>query len=418
MRTSISLLFLLIAFGLSAQKNLYVAKTGKTYGYINEHCEWVVPAKYDRVFPLDSTVGVILHQDKHGLVSSSGEMIMEVKYEYLKAGGGMVMFRSNELYGYYNYEGEKVINARYTKAKLFKNKRAIVLKRDQWIFIDFEGNEFIVGKDMKLHNYSEGRALIFDKIKDRFGYIDLEGKWVVDPKFNKAKDFHEGFARVLVGDKWGFIRTNGDWLVEPKYSNAFDFQEGHARVLTENGYTFLNADGSEMELGKVDKIHDFTEGVARVIRGKDVGLIDTEGNWLVEPSFESIKPKIRGYIPAAKKGLWGFIDEKGNWIIEPNYKNVAYPSEGLIPVMFKKLWGFIDENGKIVIEPAYNNLYELPPMGISSYMILKQPLFQNGIARAKEGKQWVLIDLQGQKICAQPLDYIGKAMPVDGKEIK
>ncbi|UTW62227.1 WG repeat-containing protein [bacterium SCSIO 12741] len=413
MKTFYTLCLLLATTGLFAQKNLYVAKSGKQYGYINEHCEWVVKPEYDRVFKMDGNVGVVMKSDRHGLINRSGELVLAVEHDYLKAGGGMVMFRKNEKFGYYSPEGEEMIAAKYVKAKPFKEDRAMVLKGTEWIYVDKEGNEYSVGSNMKLHNFSEGYGLVLDKTKGKFGYVNDQGEWTIEAQYDKAKDFHEGFARVLVGDKWGYIRQNGEWLVEPKYGNTFDFQEKHARVLTDNGYTFLKADGTELNLGKVDKVHDFTEGVARVIVGKKVGLIDGDGNWLAEPQFESVKPMVRGYIPAAQKGKWGFINSKGEWIIQPAYAHVAYPSQGMVPVMFKKLWGFVDESGNIVIEPAYDNLFELPPMGIASYNVLKQPLYQNGIARAKSKKQWNLIDTQGQQVCSEPLDYIGVTMIED-----
>ena len=91
----------------------------------------------------------------------------------------------------------------------------------------------------------------------RIGFINTEGKMVIEPQFTGATDFHNGIAAVtfaekrmadILGDEitslkgtalvseaeWGFIDKEGNWIVEPKYLYPKFAPEGddvvHVRV--------------------------------------------------------------------------------------------------------------------------------------------------------------------------------------------
>lgn len=65
---------------------------------------------------------------------------------------------------------------------------------------------------------------------DKWGYIDTNGILVVEPKFDEANAFSEGFACVRFDDKYGYINRAGIFVIEPQFDKAFDFSEGFATV--------------------------------------------------------------------------------------------------------------------------------------------------------------------------------------------
>lgn len=46
---------------------------------------------------------------------------------------------------------------------------------------------------------------IGDEKTGKWGYIDKQGKMVINPLFDSTESFAEGLAAVRNGDKWGYI---------------------------------------------------------------------------------------------------------------------------------------------------------------------------------------------------------------------
>ena len=67
-------------------------------------------------------------------------------------------------------------------------------------------------------------------IKDKVGYIDKTGKFVIQPQYDVASRFRNGVAAVAfgrystdnpdshivsLGDKWGYIDKSGKYIWQP-----------------------------------------------------------------------------------------------------------------------------------------------------------------------------------------------------------
>lgn len=56
-------------------------------------------------------------------------------------------------------------------------------------------------------------------VKEKFGYVDKSGKWVIEPKYDSAWEFSNGLARVAIGSgesaKEGYINRDGKYVWEP-----------------------------------------------------------------------------------------------------------------------------------------------------------------------------------------------------------
>jgi hypothetical protein len=56
----------------------------------------------------------------------------------------------------------------------------------------------------------------------KYGYIDVTGNYVIQPRYDEALAFNEGYAVVKVGDKYGVIDTNGAYVITPRFDMARD----------------------------------------------------------------------------------------------------------------------------------------------------------------------------------------------------
>ena len=97
------------------------------------------------------------------------------------------------------------------------------------------------------HPLVDGRRLFH---KERYGYLDKAGAIAIAPQYVSASDYSEGLAAVAIRDgdvlKWGFIDTNGKTVIDPMFTNKpDDFHEGLAAVKKKNGkYVFIDKTGT------------------------------------------------------------------------------------------------------------------------------------------------------------------------------
>ncbi len=80
----------------------------------------------------------------------------------------------------------------------------------------------------------------------------------------------------LKGKKVGFLLTeNGSWVIEPTYDKAKDFDSGLAVVMKSKRWFYVNINGEEVLTDIVtDKIYDFNHGIAFVKKEKVLNWVN------------------------------------------------------------------------------------------------------------------------------------------------
>lgn len=66
-------------------------------------------------------------------------------------------------------------------------------------------------KYRNVRSYSEGLAPA-QMQGGRWGFINERQNWVIQPRFDDAREFQGGKAAVRQNGKWGFINKRGEWL--------------------------------------------------------------------------------------------------------------------------------------------------------------------------------------------------------------
>lgn len=279
--------------------------------------------------------------------------------------------------------------------------------------IDITGKTIDFVKDgMVVSNFNEGAARFTTGGGRQFGFVDKNSKVIVQPKYSRLSDFHEGLALFSnwsdqkVGWAFGFVDKSGREIVKPVYDEAFDFSEGLAAVKKQNKWGFVNKLGKEIIKPQFDNVYSFSEGLASVSKNDKWGFIDKSGKLVINYQYESIiqyfngglaqlyKPNV-GYVYIDKKGnvvlkhkydyagefqdgvavvtkhfydakgqfLYardGLINKKGHEIIKPKYEQILHDfHEGLIRVIATDgKMGFIDKNGREIIKPQFESVLD------------------------------------------------------------
>ena len=232
-----------------------------------------------------------------------------------------------------------------------------------------------LAQDLPKTKTGKAPPLLPVRVDGKEGYIDLSGKWVVEPGYEQTKMFSGGLGAFKAGGKWGFLDSSGKVIVSPRYDNTWPFSGNRGRVKLNDKLGFIDQKGKEVIPPKYAFAVDFpiNDNLARIAlhfdpKGDPENIIDKCG-WIRRDGSVAIKPThnmtngfIGNYAPVKKGNRWGVINRSGKWIISPKFNfaisspllptlwdHDSRPDLGLI-LLFddKHRSGFLDTKGKLV----------------------------------------------------------------------
>lgn len=317
--------------------------------------------------------------------------------------------KSGDKWGYINKKGEFFLQPQYEKCNAFSEDGLAPIyekKRKSFYFIKPDGSELktevekfklasVFGFGTK--GFSEGMVAI--QVGKKWGYLNSEGKTIVEAKYDKALEFNsdhsvaklgsdfyiidkkgnetkvdikgledvrrfsEGLAPYRANGKWGFINSAGEIVVSAEFKGVGYLSDGLAWAKNEAGQVgFINTQGEMTIAAKYEAAKDFSNGVARVKSGTWT-LIDASGNSINPPAADSYGKFSDGLGYAKKNDKVGFIDNSGKWVIEAKFEKVRDFSSGLAAVRENDKWGFVDKTGNWVIKPQFDAVKDFASTG-------------------------------------------------------
>lgn len=95
-------------------------------------------------------------------------------------------------------------------------KKPPVVEEDREIIIDTRGREFELPEGYEVVNYSDQRILV--KHNGKYGFYAVKGAWITDAVYTYAKPYYEGLAVVGDAREKGVIDMDGNFVIPPSYS--------------------------------------------------------------------------------------------------------------------------------------------------------------------------------------------------------
>lgn len=214
-----------------------------------------------------------------------------------------------------------------------------------WGYMDMDGNVVVEPKYTYAGDFVEGMALVSDKEESayddwertgQYGYINIKGEEVVPCEYYGFNNFSDGLAAVAEkvniayqGDteytayKYSYINKDGDVIIEGDFYDAGNFGNGYAPVMIlkddEPRYIYIDMNGEEMSNFNNQKIDAFKNGYA-VANDK---LIDTDFEVVMDYKklgYELVSEVVNGMVVARKNsGSCGIIDLYGNVVVPFEY---------------------------------------------------------------------------------------------------
>ena len=215
------------------------AETKQKYGYIDRTGTLVIPVTLTRPcnywgdqFDFTSD-GLALTNigDKWGFVDRTGKVVMQFD-EAGKFSEGLAPAKLNGKFGYIDSTGKFVINPVFDNALPFAEGLAGVRSKDLWGFIDKRGKFIIPPKHLEVQNFSEDRAsVLVNREKYEWATIDRTGKIVIPARPDGVTHFSNGLSRIRINSEEGFIDKNGKTVIEPNFHHADEFRDGLAYAM-------------------------------------------------------------------------------------------------------------------------------------------------------------------------------------------
>lgn len=87
--------------------------------------------------------------------------------------------------------------------------------KDKYGLIKDDGTELLPTNNYSVYPCTEGLALVKPTSSSKIGYVDINGKWVIEPdRYSDGELFINGKARVCLDGQWGEIDKEGN-VVKP-----------------------------------------------------------------------------------------------------------------------------------------------------------------------------------------------------------
>jgi hypothetical protein len=306
---------------------------------------------------------------KWGYINSSGAVVIQPKFdEAKKFSEGRAAVKLNDAWGFIDTTGNLVIQTQFVNAEPFSHSIAVVQRKNfitgvETHLIRLNGDTLTGETFTDAGSFSEGVAWIkvADRskvlLRQRFGFIDTTGKIVIPPVLEKASNFSEGLAAVQFNEKFGFIRltdTLNDsvqtFTIQPKYRYASTFSEGLARVRSEAKWGFINTSGEMVVAEQFDAAGDFSDGLARIRLGEKFGFIDKSGTVVIPTTLDAAGDFSDGLAWAFKNGKYFYIDRTGKTAIDIGLTGVGNFQNGLALVSLGEKQVYINKEGKVIFE--------------------------------------------------------------------
>lgn len=192
------------------------------------------------------------------------------------------------------------------------------------------------------------------------GYLDNTGTEIIPTKNDYNGTFFEGHALVMVKDKFGYVDTAGNYLVPAEFDDisAFSFYDPDIVVVEkDDDYGFYDTKKGLFTSGYT-AASNFVNGLAPIaITENKWGYIDRLGNKVIRPKFDMVTPFFDENAMTKINGYYRIINKNGDTVANlQTAEEAGALKDGSAPIKIDGKWGIISDNGTMLVEPVYKDL--------------------------------------------------------------
>lgn len=344
---------------------LRVSRNGK-YGIINFEGQEVLPCEYDEITALKGvTSNFLVKKDgKLGLVNEKGQTIINTEYKNiltLKEGykSEYVIVNAENKYGVISTSGTILIEPTYEGVKYLGSSSLFAVKQDNtWKLMDTEEKKIIIDGGYKDIVEAKSENIVVVNNDGKYGVVSKENEEKIKPQYEDLKYAFSIYYIAKKDGKYGVINLENEEVIKFEYQNM---------VYVENG-GFIQADKTDTETVIFDNNlgQKVTGIVSEVNTDKGYIKVYTNNeykyyNFKLEEKNSSDLLTANTLFLSKKDGKYGYVDKSGKVVVDYIYEDgTEQNSKGFAAVKKDGTWGSINKVGAISCEPTINldnNIY-------------------------------------------------------------
>jgi hypothetical protein len=279
--------------------------------------------------------------DKVKLLDSSGKSLRDFSYEYLAEIGDKICFEQDGFFGVMDQQQRVIVPCQYTSIVSNGEGGYLALttnpydeRADGVYYIDPDGNETATGIRVLygLTDFSGGLMPVLSAETGRTGYLNPRGELAISAQFSYAGPFGGSFADAAIDSGTGLIDLNGNWLITPKYQTLSLAGSGAVAVAQTDGTRI-----SLIDTQNFSTIKEFTGKdiyfsaapdsplITLYLDGK-MELVDLKGNEVLSSDAPDSTVECDGARVILREGPWG---EKNATLCDLSGKKLAGPYQDI-----------------------------------------------------------------------------------------
>jgi hypothetical protein len=331
----------------------------------------IVPTIYEHIESLSYEGDYLIKvNNKFGLISKTGQVILPANYNFLKA----TDLYDNDEWILANAYGE-VTQSYYGSDVTGGNWGVINKKGDTILPFKFKEISFENDSIVNLLDY-DGKAYLMNMATQRIltnseaNYLSKINYDYENPIFLMGKDVTRGEYGDATGGTYGLVTSKGEELVSFNYSEiTVESEHFIANSIDFNGYDLLNK-GGKVLINRASTIEPLNDSLFLIQANGKASIYNVNSSQysLTNNFTDFVTPEYNyGYGPINigiknAKDQWGIVNKQGELLIEPQYCDVMSSTDGYVIVAkcgtvgaaFK--YGVIDLMNNIAIPFEYDSI--------------------------------------------------------------
>jgi len=432
------------------------------YGIISKKEKLIVPFEYDYIL-IEYDNFICCKENKWGVIDDKLKVLIDFQYDSISMVKDYFEVKKNEFVGLFSLKGLEIIPVNFDE---------IIVSNNNYFIINQNGKVGVydINSDLIPNEYDEikpANSGFLARIEDKWGLLDDKNSILIEFKYKSLSDSDDkGFFIAKENNKFGYLNLNGDWLIRPLFDKAemFDANDRaivnvgyYSGLIDRKGCWIIKADAQRIKLINevysvrkygilnIEKHFDYNgnetvlnEDINNIIYDENgfmsffvdnkSGLKDKEGNIILPANYDYIISINKNLFICYLNGKMGILNSKGVWLLEPefdipywqiidgkgvyaksNYCNCFFDFKKNIKIEFDSRYkiGYFDDEGYAITKANsemygllfYNGEWKIPP--IYDRLHKKD---KNGLIKAYVDGKYGWIDINGNWIIQPDFD--------------